>query len=74
MYLPESIADKNIEEMDMDEFLRLVAMADYARRMRIADLENRAAECTGKRSCQIKRGLAYGDGIRISPVCCDGDR
>ena len=30
MYLPESIADKNIEEMDMDEFLRLVAMADYA--------------------------------------------
>lgn len=48
MYLPESIADKNIEEMDMDEFLRLVAMADYARRMRIADLETGLQNALGK--------------------------
>ena len=48
MYLPESIADKNIEEMDMDEFLRLVAMADYARRRRIADLETGLQNALGK--------------------------
>lgn len=48
MYLPESIADKNIEELDMDEFLRLVAMADYARRMRIADLETGLQNALGK--------------------------
>lgn len=39
MYLPESMIDKNVDEMDMEEFLGMVAMADYARKMRTDDLE-----------------------------------
>lgn len=38
-YLPEATIKKEIDKLDMEEFLQYVAMADYARKMAVDDLE-----------------------------------
>lgn len=38
MYLPEEM-QKSTEDMGMDDFLKQIAMAQYARNMRIEDIE-----------------------------------
>lgn len=48
MYLPEAMLDKNVDEMDMEEFLGMVAMADYARKMRTDDLEAGVLKALGR--------------------------
>lgn len=39
MYLPDDLLNKDTRQMAMDEFMELVALAHYARNMRINDIE-----------------------------------
>ncbi len=39
LYLPRELIPDNFEEVDFDEFFRLIGMAQAAREMRIEDIE-----------------------------------
>lgn len=39
LYLPREIVPDHFEEVDFDEFFRLIGMAQVAREMRIEDIE-----------------------------------
>lgn len=39
LYLPRELIPDNFEEVDFDEFFRLIGMAQLAREMRIEDIE-----------------------------------